>query len=317
MVKALRRGRGWCHNGVNSWRVKRPRQWHTCLLLNVVQGSETVAGSGGGVVVPQEDKAPWALWTPSDGSLLGFRNLGDEPRAFLASNDEKGKTETPKKGEQSLSAETSVHTPSYSFRLSRVLTLRTLEETPCSSLNLTTASTRHEYKGPPIHHPPNAPRNHRLEAGKSRSEGSVSDLTGGTIKAMVKGSDCGGRVREFANLQMHGSRNGLESEWSPDRGYLEWRGARNSVHQMYPDESSRCVRWRRKDCTVRVKYFDSSRLARQEYLQISLLANRGRLEGGLWCLCRLVDNAPDTQGTGLPSRGMHALRKNACRFTEL
>ena len=34
-----------------------------------------------------EDKAPWALWTPPDGSLLGFRNL--------ASNDGKGKTETP------------------------------------------------------------------------------------------------------------------------------------------------------------------------------------------------------------------------------
>ena len=52
------------------------------------------AGSGGGVVL-REDKAPWALWTPSDGSLLGFRNLGGEPRAFLASNDEKGKTEIP------------------------------------------------------------------------------------------------------------------------------------------------------------------------------------------------------------------------------
>jgi hypothetical protein len=44
------------------------------------------AGSGGGVVL-REDKAPWALWTPSDGPLLGFHNL--------TSNDEKGKTEMP------------------------------------------------------------------------------------------------------------------------------------------------------------------------------------------------------------------------------
>ena len=47
-------------------------------------------------MVLREGKTPWALCTPSDGSLLGFRNLGGEPRAFLASNDEKGKTETPK-----------------------------------------------------------------------------------------------------------------------------------------------------------------------------------------------------------------------------
>jgi hypothetical protein len=37
--------------------------------------------------VLREDKAPWALWTPSDGPLLGFHNL--------TSNDEKGKTEMP------------------------------------------------------------------------------------------------------------------------------------------------------------------------------------------------------------------------------
>ena len=47
----------------------------------------------------REGKTLWALWTPSDNSLLGFRSLGGEPRAFLASKDEKGKTETPDKSE--------------------------------------------------------------------------------------------------------------------------------------------------------------------------------------------------------------------------
>lgn len=47
-------------------------------------------------MVLREDKTPC---TPSDDPFLGFRSLGGEPRAFLASNDEKGKTETPEKRE--------------------------------------------------------------------------------------------------------------------------------------------------------------------------------------------------------------------------
>lgn len=51
----------------------------------------------------REDKTLWALWPPSDNSLLGFRSLGGESRAFLASKDEKGKTETPDKSKNWLS----------------------------------------------------------------------------------------------------------------------------------------------------------------------------------------------------------------------
>ena len=47
-------------------------------------------------MVLRDGKTLWTPWTPSDGSLLGFRSLGGEPRVFLASNDDKGKTETPK-----------------------------------------------------------------------------------------------------------------------------------------------------------------------------------------------------------------------------
>jgi len=54
-------------------------------------------------VILREDKTLWTLWTPSDSSLLGFRNLGGEPRAFWASDDDKGKTEAPEKSEDWLS----------------------------------------------------------------------------------------------------------------------------------------------------------------------------------------------------------------------
>ena len=79
-----------------------------------------------------------------------------------------------------------MHTPSYSFRLSRVFALRTPGETPSSSFDLTTASTHHEYKGPPLHHPPNTPMNQRSEIGKLKSDDLVSASVGGTTKAMVK-----------------------------------------------------------------------------------------------------------------------------------
>ena len=79
-----------------------------------------------------------------------------------------------------------MHKPSYSSILSSVLTLITPGETPSSSFDLTIASTHHEYKGPPLHHPPNTPMNHRSETGKSRSDDLVSNSGGGTTKAMVK-----------------------------------------------------------------------------------------------------------------------------------
>ena len=76
--------------------------------------------------------------------------------------------------------------PSYSFRLSSVLTLRTPGESPSSSFDLAAASIHHEYKGPPPHHPPNAPMNHKFETKRSESGDLVSDSAGGTTKARVK-----------------------------------------------------------------------------------------------------------------------------------
>ena len=105
----------------------------------------------------------------------------------MASKDEKGKTETPERKVRIGShLDVDLHTPSYSFRLSRDLMVRALDETPSSSFDLATASTHHEYKGPPLHHPPNAPMNQISDTEKSGSGDLASDSVGGTTKAIVK-----------------------------------------------------------------------------------------------------------------------------------